>query len=208
MVWTVTSVALLLSAMALIAWMRWITSPRLDQFVSVATHWQFERPVRIRVSDRYFLYIYFSRKDASFEVLRAIVGGAYGQTMEVDGKRIDAGEPAGVPIPLRWSLRHAETGSVVASAQSVKLGSNSWSADEVGRLLHQCDIAAGRYIFRGELLRGVPEFRNIHARLVLELLPKQAHSRVMGVYWLGSLLVPFTIIGAALAALAAIVLWK
>ncbi len=180
MVWTVTSVALLLSAMALIAWMRWITSPRLDQFVSVATHWQFERPVRIRVSDRYFLYIYFSRKDASFEVLRAIVGGAYGQTMEVDGKRIE----------------------------SVKLGSNSWSADEVGRLLHQCDIAAGRYIFRGELLRGVPEFRNIHARLVLELLPKQAHSRVMGVYWLGSLLVPFTIIGAALAALAAIVLWK
>ena len=205
----VASIALLLISLVFIAWGRWITSPRLEQSVSVATPCQFERPVRIPVSDRYFLYLYFNRKDASFETLRLLVGGAYGQTIEVDGKHIDAGEQPGLQIPLHWSLRRADSDSATASGESAKLGSNSWSADEVGRLLHQCDIDAGRYIFRGELLRGVPEFGNIRARVVLELSPKHAHSWAMGVYWWGSLLMPFALFGAVLTALVGAVLsWK
>jgi len=199
----------LLSSVALYAWMRWITSPRLDQPLSVVTQDQFELPVRIPVSDRYFLCLYFNRSDASFETLRSLVGGAYGQTIEVDGKGIDAGEPPGLPIPLRWSLQQIHSGSVAASGESAKLGANSWSSNEVGRLLQQFDIDAGRYTFKGELLCGMPEFRNIRTRLALELLPAHGHSWAIGLYWWGSLLVPTTLVGAILTAVAgAIVLWK
>jgi len=205
----IASIALLLISLAFITWGRWITSPRLEQSVMVATPCQFERTVRIPVSDRYFLYLYFNRKDASFEALRSLVGGVYGQTIEVDGKHIDAGEPPGLVIPLRWSLRRADSDLVTASGESAKLGSNSWSADEVGRLLHQCDIDGGRYIFKGELLRGLPEFGNIRIRLVLGLSMKHAHSWAMGVYSWGSLLVPFALVGAVLTALVgAILSWK
>ena len=208
MAWIGTSVALLLTSAALFAWMRWITLPRLELPLSVAVSGRFELPVRIPVSDRYFLYLYFNREDASFETLRTLIGGAHGQKIEVDGKLIDAGEPSGLPIPLRWWLRRAESGLLAAFGESDKLGSNSSSANEVGRLLHQFDIHAGRYTFTGELLGGLPEFRHIRARLVLELLPKHGHSWATTIYWLGSLLVPLAVIGALICALiGGILLW-
>jgi hypothetical protein len=189
--------------------MRWFTSPRLDEPISIATPGRFERPVYIPVSDRYFLYIYFSRKDATFATLRAIVGGAYGQKIEVDGKLIDAGEPPGLAIPLRWSLQHAASGAVAAFGESLNLGCNSWSADEVGRLLHKWDIDAGRYIFKGELLRGVPEFQGIRARVVLALSPKHGHSWAIGVYNWPLLFLPLALLGAVICALtAAILAWR
>jgi hypothetical protein len=204
--WAIASLLLLLAAVTAYLWMRWITVPPLDEAAIVGSSFRIERTIAVRVSDRYFLELRFDRRDASLDALRSLVGGAYGQKIERDGQLVDAGEPAGLPVPLHWSVRDTSSRTVVASGESDLLGANSWSAAEVGRLLYQGDITAGRYTFAAELASGLPEFRDVRARLVLSLSPSHAHSRVMGMYWLAALFVPLALLGFVVTA--AVAVWK
>jgi hypothetical protein len=204
--WTIASLLLLFAAVAAYLWMRWITAPPLDEPAAVASPFKFERTIAVHVSDRYFLELRFDRRDASFEALRSLVGGVHGQKVEKDGRLVDVGEPAGLLVPVLWSVRDADSRMVIASGSSDVLGSNSWSAAEVGRLLYQGDIEAGRYTFAAELVSGLPEFRDIRARLLLSLSPPHTQSRIMGMYWLSALFVPLALLGFVVTA--AIAAWK
>ena len=193
MTWAAATVTLLLSAVIAYAWKSWLTAAPLDEPVTVADAFHFERLVTLRVSDRYFLELFFDREDATFEKLRSLVGGAYGQELEVDGRLIDAGEPRGLRVPVEWSLQSA-AGEVVVFGPSDGLGANSWSGAEVGRLLYQGDIAAGDYTFSGTLRAGIPEFKGIRAHLRLGVSPKHTHSRLMGTYWLATMFIPVALL--------------
>lgn len=143
----------------------------LDEPVSVDAPFQMAKNIAVTPGGRYFLWLVFDRRDASFERLRALVGGAHGQKLEVGGVQRDAGEPPGLPIPVRWSLQ-TPAGVAVAEAQGEVLGSNSWSSQEVARLLYKGELRAGDYEFKAILDEGISEFRGIRARLRLEREPK------------------------------------
>jgi hypothetical protein len=148
-----------------------MASVALDEPVSVDSPFHMVRNIGVTPGGRYFLWLTFDRRDASFERLRFLVGGAYGQRIEVDGVLRDSGEPPGMRIPVRWSLR-SPTGVPVAEAQGDTLGAHSWSSREVGRLLYEGDLREGDYEFRATLADGISEFRGIRARLRLEREPK------------------------------------
>ena len=148
-----------------------MTSVALDEPVSVDAPFQMVKNIAVKPGGRYFLWLAFDRRDASIERLRTLVGGAYGQKIEVGGVLRDAGEPPGLSIPVRWSLQ-TSAGERVAEAQGGVLGANSWSDQEVGRLLYQGDLRAGGYEFKATLDEGISEFRGIRARLRLEREPK------------------------------------
>ena len=139
-----------------------------DGAVSVDAPFNFEREFQLRSAGRYCLYLTFDRRDAPVERLRQLVGGAYGQTIEIDGKHVDIGEPPGVPVPLDWELRGRNT--VILRSQAVALGAQLWSEAEVRRLLFCSDLTAGDYKLEVELSEGVPEFRGIRTRLRMEEL--------------------------------------
>ena len=206
MPWIVATVALVLSVVIARVWMSWLTAARLDQPISVAGAFHFERPVTLRVSDRYFLELCFDRRDATFETLRSLVGGTYGQKLEIGGRLLDAGEPPGLPIPLQWSLQNS-AGDIVASGRSDVLGANSWSAAEVGRVLYQGDLDAGHYIFLSELTNGIPEFLGIRSHLRLEVSPKHTHSRLMATYWWATMFIPIALLVSIATAIAGLWTW-
>jgi hypothetical protein len=193
--WLLASVSLLLAAAAAYAWMNWLVLAPLDVAVSLDAPFHTERRIALRLSDRYFLYLLVDRHDAAFSQLRSLVGGAYGQTIEVDGVRKDAGEPPGVRIPIEWWLRTPE-GDAVAGERNEVLGANSWSNKDVGRLLYKGDLPAGRYIFGAKLRDGIAEFHGIRARVVLNVDPKNLHSVMGASYWWATLFIPVALVGS------------
>jgi hypothetical protein len=148
-----------------------MASVALDEPVSIDAPFQMVRTIAITSGGRYFLWLAFDRRDATFERLRTLVGGAHGQTIEVGGALRDAGEPPGLRIPVWWSLQ-TQAGLPVAEAQGDVFGANSWSSQEVCRLLYTGDLPAGQYEFKATLAEGVGEFRGIRARFRLEREPK------------------------------------
>ncbi len=195
MPWVIASVVLALSAVIAWVWMSWIATAPLNEPVSVSEPFTLQRPIALRLSDRYFLELQFDRRDASFERLRSLVGGAHGQKIEVNGQLVDAGEPPGIQIPVEWSLKDSK-GVLVASGRSNSLGGNSYSSSEIGRLLHQGDFEAGQYTFSAALPKGITDFRGIRAYLRLSVEPKNSHSRTMGVYWLATIFIPVAIVAS------------
>jgi hypothetical protein len=148
-----------------------IRSAVFDVPVCVDATWCIDRRITIRRSGRYFLFLAFDRRDAPYEQLRALVGGAYGQKIEVDGVLVDAREPPGLPVPVEWSFRTNDN-VVVARGDSQVLGGNSFSGDETARLLYSGYFAARDYCFGAELHHGITAFRGIRAHLRLEPEPK------------------------------------
>jgi hypothetical protein len=206
MPWAIATGILIFSAAIAHAWKYWLTAAPLDEPVSVSEAFSLERPVDLHVSERYSLELRFDRRDASFEKLRTLVGGAYGQKIEVNGHLIDAGEPLGLPIPVEWSLKNA-SGSVVVSGRSDVLGSGGWSRAEVGRQLYRGDLDAGQYTFSASLPKGVVQFHGIRAHLRLSFEPKLAHSRLMGTYWIASLVILVAIPASIVTGLLALWAW-
>lgn len=204
--WVAASVGLLLVALGAYRWKQWVTTAPLDEPVVLAQPVKLVRSISVRASDRYFLELFFDRRDASFEALRSLVGGVHGQRIEVDGRLIDANEPPGLLIPLVWSLRDEESGRVVAGGTADALGSNSWSAQEVGRVLYQGDVEAGRYTFSAELAAGIPAFERLRSHLKLSLSPMHSYSVAMRTYWLSAAVLPLAALGFVVTA--AVAVWK
>ena len=143
----------------------------LDELVAVDAPFEMVKDVSLEIGGRYFLWLAFDRRDASFERLRALVGGAYGQKIEANGALVDVEEPAGLPIPVQWALQ-SPSGALVAGERSDVLGAHSFSSREVARLLYKGDLRAGNHKFSATLVEGVGEFRGIRARLRLVREPK------------------------------------
>ena len=148
-----------------------VSSIVLDEPIAVDAPFQVVRDISLAIAGQYFLFLAFDRRDASFERLRSLIGGAYGQKIEANGTLVDADEPPGLPIPVRWALR-SPTGAVLAGEQSDVLGAHSWSSREIARLLYKGDLRAGHYEFTAALAEGISELSGIRARLRLEREPK------------------------------------
>jgi len=206
MLWAIATFALLASAVAASAWTKWLTAPRLNEPVSIATSFSLERPITLRVADRHLLELLFDRRDASYPAMRALVGGALAQKIEREGRLVDAGEPSGLLIPLEWSLR-TQAGSVVAQGRCDVLGSNSWSSTDVGRLLHQADFEAGEYMFSAARSAGIPEFQGVRVRVRVSVEPKLSHSRLMSTYWLAKAYIPAALFASLATGTVALWTW-
>ena len=145
-----------------------ITCTPLDVPVDMDAPFDVERDLTLDTPGRYGLYLAFDRRDASFARLRDLIGGTYGQKIEVNEILTDANEPPGLAIPIKWELQtNTET---VAEEQSLTLGAHLWSEAEVGRLLYCGDFAAGGCKFKARLAKGIPELRNIRCRFRLDRL--------------------------------------
>ena len=140
----------------------------LDVPVEIDAPFYVEREIALDASGRYGLFLVCDRRDASFERLRQLLGGAYGQKIEVNGMLHDANEPAGLLIPVHWLL---QTRTVTAGeAESATLGAQLHSKAEVGRLLYVGDLAAGECKFMAQLGKGIPDFCGIRCRFRLDRL--------------------------------------
>jgi len=177
-------------------WARWLVTPQLDEPISIVARATIDRTIDLPVKDRYFLSLVFDREGKPSDELSKLIGHS---GMEL------IGAPPGVVIPISWELSNVDTSAIVASGNADTKGSNSWSNTEVGRLLQAVEAPSGRYRFRAQILRDVPEFAGVNAKIRLELIPKLAESWQMAVWWWGQLLSIFVALPAAIVLLAWVV---
>jgi hypothetical protein len=75
--------------------------------------------------------------------------------------------PKGLPIPVSWSLRDIENGKIVADGEVNSLNSTVWSKADVRRRIGSINMNRGRYIFKIEILRDVPDLAGIKTRVII-----------------------------------------
>ena len=74
----------------------------------------------------------------------------------------------GVSVPIHWSIINAKTGNIFSSGEIESQGAKVWGGDKTSRKVADLpDFKFGKYILRAEILRPVPEFKNINTQVVI-----------------------------------------
>ena len=90
-------------------------------------------------------------------------------------------------MPIRWSLKSIETGEVASSGEVESIDSSGWSAAHVYRKVGTVKVQPGRYAFRAEVLRPVPDLANMRTQIAIQLKPKGRTTWQMGLVWWGAI---------------------
>jgi hypothetical protein len=147
---------LMLSALWIAAfpiWSQWVSSNPLNPTtISLSPPGAVEGTIDVMLPENYSLHLMFERNGIGFEELKSSIG-AMGVC------KIGEQCSKGIPVPIRWSLKNAETGAIATSGVVESRDSSGWSAAYVHRRLGTVKVQPSRYAFSAEVLRPVPELR-------------------------------------------------
>jgi hypothetical protein len=161
-------------------WSRWVSTDPLNSAISLLPPGAIEENIDVKLPEGYSLHLMFTRNGIPFERLRSTIG-AMGVC------KIGEQCPKGVPVPIRWSLKSIETGELASSGEVESIDSSGWSAAHVYRNLGTVKVQPGRYAFRAEVLRPVPELANMRTQIAIQLKPKATTTWQMGLVWWGAI---------------------
>lgn len=180
-------------------WMRWVTENPLDEPISLAPRGVLQKEVRVVIPENYELNFVFERAGISFDQLKVLLGDAVYR----NGKII----PSGIRVPIRWSLRSASGGEVVASGEIDSFGLMAWGGSTVDRSVGHVRVDPGRYIFNAEILRDVQELAHIKTRISMRLTPKAGSTWQIGLVWWGQV-ANLVLIRPAAAIIVLFLMWR
>lgn len=196
----VTLVVVVLARIGFDQWADGISAPPLDAPIAVSSGGGVDQRIRIRAPDSYRLQLSMQADARGMDHLRELLGnGSY----DAQGKRI----PSGVPIPVRWSLSEADSGTIVAQGDTETFGASAVGSDEISRDFDRFAAPPGEYRLQARVTRPVPEFAGIQTHLVARLHPKSAGSWQTSRVWDGRLL-SFLLIDPGLVLLGLFLLWR
>ena len=127
--------------------------------VDLARRSSIEQSIDITRQKNYLIEFRFSRDGVQFEKLKELVG-AMGLC------QIGAICSRGIAIPVRWSLQ-SDDKKVVASGELATIDSSGWASADVSRLIGNFSADTGRYSFKLEILKDVPELAFLKTRVVI-----------------------------------------
>lgn len=175
---------LVLSALWIVAfpiWSQWVSSNPLNPTtISLSPAGAVEETIDVVLPENYSLHLMFERDGIAFEQLKSSIG-AMGLC------KIGEQCSKGIPVRIRWSLKSIETGEVASSGEVESIDSNGWSAAHVYRYLGIVKVQPGRYAFRAEVLRPVPDLANMRTQIAIQLQPKATTTWRMGLVWWGAI---------------------
>ncbi len=154
-------IVLILWSASFIAWSGWVRHDPVDEHIVLVSGVSIGKEVDIRIPSVYTIELIFDRTGIPFKELEKLVGSA----SYFNGKLV----PAGTIIPIRWSLRSLETGLVAASGSRETSSSSGHTSKGLYRSVGHFMVPAGKYIFELEVLRDVPEFKNVQTSLNVSL---------------------------------------
>lgn len=132
----------------------------LDVPITLVPKGTVEQTIKIEGKEKYEVALVFSRDGIPYERLKELIG-AMGLC------KIGEACSKGIIVPIRWSLRRAETGEVAASVEMESFESHGWSAADVYRRVGSFSVDRGSYLLRFEVLRDVPELSTLRTRILI-----------------------------------------
>jgi hypothetical protein len=160
-------------------WSRWVSTDPLNIAISLSPPEAIEENIHVKLAESYSLHLMFARNGIPFERLRSTIG-AMGLC------KIGEQCPKGIPVAVRWSLKSIETGEVASRGEVESIDSSGWSDAHVYRNLGTVKVQPGRYAFRAEVLRPVPDLANMRTHIAIQLKPKRTTTWQMGLVWWGA----------------------
>ncbi len=152
--------------------------PPLETPINLGNPQKIKADIFIPMNQNYDLTFRFIREGQNFEELRKIAGDSvYNKNMELI--------PSGVLIPVHWSLYSKETDKLVAASEKNTCCASSWSQKEIGRVIDKISVSPGNYILEIEVLKPVPEFKNISTNIKISYSPKNGSTWHSGYIWWG-----------------------
>jgi hypothetical protein len=139
-----------------------------------------EETIDVVLPENYSLHLMFERDGIAFEQLKSSIG-AMGLC------KIGEQCAKGIPVPIGWSLKDAETGAIAANGVVESQDSTGWSAAHVYRRLGTVKVQPGRYAFRADVLHPVPELAHLKTYIAIQLQPKGTTTWQMGLVWWGAI---------------------
>ena len=186
--------ALLATWLALFSvWSRWVTAEPLDEPIALAPAGMIDREIHIVVPEHYTIVMRFMRAGRSSEQWRTLRDGIASTT-------------AGILVPVRWSLTSVSNGRAVASGEIDAIGAYRWSSSDIDREIGGIRVPSGRYRFKAQVLRDVPEFAHIDTRLAMTGTPKASSTWQISLVWWGSI-VNMMLVGPLMVILLLVLLW-
>jgi hypothetical protein len=132
----------------------------LDVPVSLAPNGAVEHRIKVDEQKEYKIALMFARDGIPADKLKELIGA-------MGACKIGAECSSGIVVPIRWTLRRADTGELAASRQIDSFESHGWSAADVERSVGAFAVSRGSYVFRLEVLREVPELSALRTRVVI-----------------------------------------
>lgn len=171
-------------------WAQRVRADPLSQPVRLVAGTVVEEEVEILAPERYLLSLEVPvSADVSAEELDSLIG--------VISDRL-----SGVPVSVRWAVRDADTGVLVAGGDTSVAGGEWRGAGNKSRLVALMRVPApGRYAVRVEILSGSPALQPLHARAVLHLDPKADTSWQIALVWLAKPVALFVVLPGLVLAL-------
>lgn len=196
-------VALLASVMWISAfpiWRDWVTKEPLNVPISLSPAGSVEKIIQIRIPEKHIVQFEFERNGIDFAQLQRLIGA-----MAVCLPNEECSK--GVPVPVRWTLTNSKTGGVVSAGEVESVDSNAWSGTRVYRTVGNIQVQPGKYIFKAEITRPVPEFAHIRAHIAIGFQAKTSTTWQMALIWWGAL--GYVLLAWPVAVCAAILLlWR
>ncbi|SBV36335.1 conserved exported hypothetical protein [uncultured Stenotrophomonas sp.] len=156
------------------AWAYWVTADPLNAPIALTPAGMVDKKIHVVVPEHYTLVFRFKRAGQPYEQLRTLLGGAASTT-------------AGIPIPIRWSLATVSDGRILASGEVDSAGISAWSSADIERKIGGIRVPSGRYRFKAQVLRGIPELAHIDTRLAMRGTPKASSTWQISLVWWGSI---------------------
>lgn len=168
--------------------------------VSLATAGKVQAEVQVRVPETYSLHFLFERDGVPFEELKNSVGAMgvckIGETCS-----------KGVPVLIRWSITPEGSSEPVLGGDVESQDSSGWSQAHVYRSIAKVRVPPGRYLFKAEILRPVPELAKLRTAVAMELQPKSTSTWQLGLVWWGAIAQYVIVLPLAICAAVAL-LWR
>jgi len=157
----ITFIAFLIWTVLFPIWRNEMTKLPLDLPISISPPSHIDTKIYVPLSEPYHLWLEFDRENITIENAKKVFG---------DGER-----DKGVPIPVRWEVYSISSGECILSGEKQTLGAQSWSKDNVGRLIGYVTdgskkvLDPGEYRFVAYVQQDVPQFSAYKARIKMAL---------------------------------------
>ncbi|WP_200384032.1 DUF5625 family protein [Rhodocyclus tenuis] len=161
-------------------WSRWVSADPLNTAISLSPPGAIEKKINIPIPENYSFNLIFDRNAIEFEQLKKLVGEMGICTVAEQCSK-------GIPVPVQWVMKNADTGEITTSGEVESQDSSGWARAHVYRHLGNIRVPPGRYTFTAKVLRPVPELAHITTRIAIQIQPKSATTWQMVLVWWGSI---------------------